>query len=182
MIADKALQNFRERYDREAVESVINLSGDHSLYMSSFKGFNIQEAVDQFIEYMDGYVKYQIGNIGKPNAKPNNVIKEHTKSFIETRLFSESNIPFNNAAGFIEGYLDNVSKLVKVANENQSILMECTGDNESIGCIVEFTDAFMSNLDNRFYPVMEHLLQSSGYYSRKKLRTPSAPKEQTFFL
>lgn len=182
MIIDKALQTFKEKYDREAVQSVIDLSHDHSLYMSSFKGFNMQEAVDQFIEYIDGFVKYRIENIGKSNAKPNNVISEHTKSFIETKLFIENKIPFNNATSFIEQYVDSVDKLVKTVNENQSLILECISDNESSGCILEFADAFMENLNNHFYPVMEHLLQSSGYYSRKKLRAPAAPKEPTFFL
>ena len=181
MILDKALQMFKEKYDREAVESVINLSNDHSLYMSSFKAFSIQEAVDQFIEYMDGYVKYRIGNIGKPDVKSNNVITEHTKSFIEAKLFIEKNVPFNSATNFLEGYLDNIDRLVKVVNENQSILMDYS-DNESTGCIVEFTDTFMTNLNDRFYPVMEHLLQSSGYNSRKQLRAPVVKKEQNFFL
>ena len=182
MILDKALQTFKEKYDREAVESVITLSHDRSLYMSSFKAFNIQEAVNQFIEYMDGYVKYRVDNDGKSDVKSNNVITEHTKSFIQTKLFVEDVIPFNNATGFIQEYIDGIGRVLENVNNNQSTLMISIDDNESTGCIIEYADAFIENMNTRFYPIMEHLLQSSGYYTKKILHAPAAKKEQNFFL
>jgi hypothetical protein len=187
MIIDKALQTFKETYDREAIESIVQLSEDRSLYKSSFKGFNIQEAVNKFITYLNGYAEYRIENVDKTEVMDNNTITEHTKSFIKNKsndniLFEEAVIPFNDSTKFIQEYFECIGLLIESVNKNQTILMESIDDSESSGCILKFTEMFLEDVNERIHPIMEYLLQSSGYYSRKRLRAPSVKKEQNFFL
>lgn len=189
MIITKALQEFKEKYNRESIESIVNLSNDKTMYMSSFNAFNLTESVNRFKLFIDGYAEYRTEKVNDKKKPSNDTLLEHTKLLIDNKLkdheiFEELKLPFRNASSFVQEYVECINILSDTVNKNQSLILESTDDVSSSGCVLEFTEMFLDKLNDRFYPIMEHLLNSSGYYSRKQLRTPSVKKEQEyhFFL
>lgn len=190
MIISNTIKEFKEKYDREAIQSIINLSDDKTLYRSTFTGFNITESVEQFKSYIEGFAEYRVTEGNKNEKRTNEILLEHTKLLLENKsdkanFFKEIKVPYNSATEFIQEYMDSITIVSDMINSSQSIIMESTDDVESTGYVVTFTEMFMEKMNDAFYPIMEHLLQSSGYYSRKQLRQPPAVKEKTeqhFFL
>ena len=190
MTISNTLKEFKEKYDRDAIQSIINLSDDKTLYRSTFIGFNLTESVEQFKSYIEGFAEYRATEGNVDEKRTNTILLEHTKLLLENKsdavkIFEEINIPFNSATEFIQEYMDSIALINDMVDSGQSVILESTDDVDSAGCVLEFTEMFLDKMNDKFYPVMEHLLQNSGYYSRKILRQPPTVKEETeqhFFL
>ena len=171
MKIDNAIKIFSEKYDRDAIESIDNISKEYGLLIneSTIKTFNMCEAFDIFNKYLEGYASYKINNINNPEATSQDLIKESVEKFINTQIFKETSSKYNELPNFITGYIDGINSLcetidnVKISMIDNGILDECVGD------VNEFADMFIDKLHESFYPTMENILWASGYNSKKRL-------------
>lgn len=178
MRIDTAIHAFSEKYDREAVASIDEMSTDRGLALTgaTVKAFNMKESFDMFSQYLKEYANYKVGNINNEKASPQTVIKESVSSFIGSQLFKESNVKCTDLSAFVMSYIEGINTLTEAVEEAKKVMNEGDVDPEAIGDINEFADRFMEQLHESFDPFMEKTLWATGYTSKKKL-SPKRPKE-----
>lgn len=192
MKIDSAIKEFLEKYDTEAIRSIDELAQDLSLTRQKAKmpAFNLQEGIDTFIEFLEGYANYKIENINNEKASPHEAIVEHTKLFISGKLFKETTetgedeeILIESIPKFVESYIKGIPNVISTIDKLKAAMLESGTDLESIAVINDFADDFMESLHERFDPVMDKILWASGYNSKIALRNAvPKPKETPVFL
>ena len=181
MKIDSAIKEFSEKYDRDAIESIDNISKDYALSISesTIKVFNISESFDIFTQYIKGYSLYKVENVNNPEASSQDEIKESVEKFINTRIFKETSIKYPELPSFVIGYINGVNSLCEAVDAIKRDMTDGNIDPEHIGDINEFVDMFMTKLHESFDPAMDRILWASGYNSRKQLfeknPKPAAP-------
>lgn len=180
MIIDSAIKTFLEKYDREAIDSINNVSKDlgaiHNKY--TIKGFNINEAFNKFQDYIKGYASYKIENINNPDASPQSAIIESVQRFIDTQLFEEKDLLYPELPTFVESYVNGIESLISTIEDVKHTMMESDIDGEYIGNVNEFADKFMIKLHESFDPVMDKILWASGYNSKRALSNAGKVKSE----
>lgn len=184
MIIDTAIKNFLEKYDREAMDSITNISRDLGLIhnRSTLKGFDIKESFDKFQKYLEGYASYKIENINNEKASPQNAITESVGKFINTQLFVEKDLLYTELPLFVEEYLVGVKSLIETIEDVKSTMVEADINPEDVGSINEFVDQFMMKLHESFDPAMNRILDASGYNTKKRLHSSNNKIEKPVFL
>lgn len=179
MIIDRAIKTFVEKYDREAMSYISEISQNLGLVHNKYtiKGFNITESFDKFQEYIKGYAQYKIENANNAEASPQNVIIESVRNFIDTQIFQEKDMLYNELPAFVEEYVNGVNNLLKTIDEVKEDMMESGVDQNDIGDVNDFTDSFMIKLHESFDPTMDRILRASGYTTKKNLYA-NTPKEK----
>ena len=175
MIIDSAINNFFEKYDREAMETIDELSKEFGLNVNDHKilVFNMKESFQLFNEYINGYADYKIKNINNDNASPQYIIRETVDKFITENIFKEVSIKYNELPDFIQSYINGIKSLNETVNNLKHKMIENDVDAECIGDVNDFCDAFMIKLHESFDPCMDRILWASGYNFRKRLVKPS---------
>lgn len=172
MTLDNSLRNFAETYDREAIQSIDEVSKRIGLVENKFTidGFEMKESFDAFNRYLKAYAKFMEAASTKDSRESNLMEKtskeEVTESFkklIETKCFNESKLTYDQLPSFVESYLTGIQDLIKVVDESKEILEDADVDNETIGSINEYADMFADTVWNKLSPVMENILWASGY-------------------
>lgn len=171
MKIDNAIKIFSEKYDRDAIQSIDNISNEYGLLIneSTIKTFNMCEAFNIFNKYLEGYASYKIENINNPEATSQDLIKESVEKFINTQIFKETSSKYNELPNFITEYINGIESLcetvdnVKISMIDNDVLADYVGD------VNEFTDIFIDKLHESFYPTMDRILWASGYNSKKRL-------------
>lgn len=171
MKIDSAIQTFSEKYDREAISSIDRISSELGLIRNrhTIRAFNITESFNKFCEFLGGYGKYKVDNVGNPEASPQNVICESVASFVNSQLFEATDILYNQIPGFVQGYVTGVQKLMETVDNVKDMMTEAGIDPEYVGAVNDFTDQFMDRLDESFDPAMDRILWASGYNSKRTL-------------
>lgn len=171
MKIDSAIKDFSEKYDRDAIQSIDNISKDYALKISesTIKVFNLVESFDIFSKYLKGYSTYKLENVNNPESSSQDTIKESVKKFIDTKIFTETEIKYSALPSFIKGYFEGVNLLIETVDNIKRNMIDCDVDSEDIGDINEFVDMFMDKFNESFYPTMDRILWASGYNSKKKL-------------
>lgn len=171
MKLDREIRTFFEQYDREVMECIDALSSDFGVGIQKLgtQGFNIVESIDLFNQYLHGYMEYKINNRDNAEATDQPTILESVQTFLDTKLFQEQFLPYKEASNTIKSYLEGMEKLSKDVTAIQERMMEEDVDQSSIGDVQTIADRFSEAFHKRFDPVMEHLVQASGYTSRQKL-------------
>lgn len=184
MRIDSAIQVFSERYDRDAIQSIEDISHERGLVLNkaTIKAFNINENFNTFSQYLKEYANYKVENQNNEKASPQDVIRESVSSFIKTQLFKESDILYSELPEFVMGYVNGVKTLTEAVDEAKRILTDADIDPEAIGDVNEFADRFMDALHESFDPTMDKILLASGYTSRKRLKSFSEKRKQPVFL
>lgn len=179
MKIDSAIREFSERYDRDAIQSIDNISQDPGLVLrkKTIDVFNIKESFDKFQEFISGYANYKIQNMNNESATPQSLICEHTEKFIDKDLFSETETLYSNLPVFVETYITGVQTLLNLSDSLKTSMFEAGVDSDSIGDINNFMDSFMNKLHESFDPTMDRILWASGYHSNKKLARPARGTE-----
>jgi len=186
MKIDSALTIFSERYDREAIASIEELSKDIGLIQqgAKIKAFNIQEGFNTFMDAITGYGLYKTENVNNEEASPQEKIVEHVNSFI-TGLFNETTengepveILIKDIPLFVEAYLTNIPKVIETVDKVKEHLLEAGIDEEYIGDINNFVDNFMVRLHESFDPTMDKILWASGYNAKVGLRNAVPNKKE----
>ena len=178
MKIDSAVKTFFEKYDREAIQSIDNISREHGLVIheSTIKSFNLKESFDIFGQYLKGYATYKSESVNNEEATSQDMIKESVESFINTQIFKETATKYADLPTFVTGYIEGINSLNEAIDEAKRIMNDANVKPEDIGDINEFTDMFMDKLHEHFYPVMESILWASGYNAKKILYNPNSDK------
>jgi len=175
MKIDSAIREFSEKYNIEAMQSIDEISKELGLnynkknHINSIRGFTIKEGFDSFIEFIHGYAKYKVDNIMNERATSHETILNHTKSFIQNKVFTEKPLLYSELPIFVESYISGVKSLQKVTDATKTQMMEAGVDTDSIASINDFMDMFMTRLNESFDPVMNQILWASGYYGKIRL-------------
>lgn len=171
MRIDSAVKVFSERYDREAVESIDELSRERGLVLNECKipAFNLGESFSKFSQYIKEYAEYKVKNINNKKASSQESIQESVSMFIDTQLFREEAVKYADLPKFVVSYIDGVNALTEAVEESKRVMLEANVDPEAIGDVNDFTDKFMDKLHESFDPTMDKILRASGYTSRKNL-------------
>lgn len=184
MKIDSALKEFSEKYDEVAMQYIESVSNEFGLIQqrSTIKGFNINEAFEEFGDFITKYAKYKIENMDNPKATPQSMICQRVDKNIKENIFKESSMLYNKIPSFIETYITGIKKLDNIINESKRLMIESGVDQKSIGDINTFTDTFMETLHESFNPTMNRILTASGYFAKKKLYGNSDNKTKAVFL
>lgn len=189
MNIDNALQEFTEKYDRDAIKSIDDISKEIGLVQNKYTidAFNMNEAFDSFTKYLKGYACF-IEQAAKSNDKAAKTM-EHTKKpevddsfkrYIDTECVKEQKLTYDQLPEFVEAFLIGVQQLSSDVTEIQESLDNIDADQETIGGINEYANEFLESVWNQMNPVMDKILWASGYNSNKKLMNPSKKKETVF--
>lgn len=180
MKIDSALRDFSERYDREAIQSIDNISKDFGLVNQkrTIKGFNIKEGFEDFQDFLSKYAKYKIENVNNPKATPQSMICERVETNIREEIFKETQMLYDELPVFVESYLSGVQQLRDQSDDIKQVMFEADIDPNVIGNVNEFVDVFMDRLHESFHPRMHDILWASGYNGKKRLSKPKAISEK----
>lgn len=185
MRIDSAVQVFSEKYDREAIESIDEISRERGLVLNSctIPAFNLNESFNKFSQYLKEYAEYKAKNLNNEKASSQEAIQESVSMFIETQLFHEEDVKYSDLPTFVMSYVEGVNTLTSAVEEAKRVMMESDVDASAIGDINDFTDKFMDKLHESFDPTMDNILRASGYTSRKNLKALMQNKrKQPMFL
>lgn len=184
MRIDSAIKLFSEKYDREAIQSIEDISQERGLVLreATIKAFNIHESFDKFSQYLKEYASYKVENCSNVKASPQEVIKESVSSFIGSEVFTECDVKYADLPKFVMDYVAGVSTLSEAVDIAKRIMTEADVDVEAVSDVNEFADRFMDTLHESFDPVMERVLLASGYTNKKKRSTPRVQPKKPMFL
>lgn len=185
MKIDSAIQLFSERYDREAIQSIEEISQERGLVLNgaTIKAFNINESFDKFSQYIKEYAEYKVKNKDNSKASPQEAIRESASRFIDSYLIQESDVRYSELPEFVKSYATGVETLTEAINESKDMMLENDVDLEAIGDINDFADRFMEKLHESFDPTMDKILLASGYTSKKRLYgQKKKPEKKPLFL
>ena len=182
MKIDNVIKSFYETYNREAMESIDRISKEIGLIENghSINAFNIIDAFDKMESYMKGYANYKITEKTNPNASSQSDIKSLTYKFIDSNVFSECKLGYNEIPAFIESYIKRTDSLIKTLDEIKESMSVADIDQESIGDVNDMADHFVEKLQESFNPVMDKILWASGYNARQRLRNEKVQPKPVF--
>lgn len=171
MIVDNAIQEFTEKYNRDAIMSIDTISKDLGLNTNghTLKGFiNIQESFDKFNSFLRGYGEYVVKfNESTERSSVSTIKNDFTNSL--PKFFENKDYKYNELPGYISSYVEGVNSLINTVDTVKGILFENNIDPEYIAAINEFTDNFFGKLQESFDSSMDHILWASGYNARKRI-------------
>ena len=172
MKIDSALKVFSEKNDRNAIQSIEDISQDFGLVIqkSTIKGFNIKEGFDDFQDFLRKYGDYKIENMYNDASTPQKMICEKVESNINDELFHETDMMYSTLPSFVESYVLGIEEIIKTSDSVKQKMFESGVDHNSIGDINNFVDTFMTRLHESFDPTMDRILWASGYNARAALR------------
>jgi hypothetical protein len=185
MKIDNALREFTETYDRNAIESIQNISEDFGLtiHRKSMKLFNIKESFDKFSQYIKSYANYVVENVNNPEISSRESISYSVNKFINEQLFKESDVLYSDLPSFIESYVNGINELNSAIAEAKNIITESDeADLTFAGDINDYADAFMTRLDESFTPAMNDILWASGYNAKQRFAGKMNGNSKPVFL
>lgn len=184
MKIDTAIQVFSEKYDREAMQYIDEISRERGLVLtrSKLKAFNINESFNDFSQYLKEYAEYKVKNKNNEQASPQDTIRESVRNFIKTQMFKESDLLYSDIPQFIESYINGIETLREAVDSAKDIMMEGDIDYDAIADVNDFTDNFMDSLHESFDPLMDKILMASGYVTSKVLMNPKKSAKKPIFL
>lgn len=172
MKSDTAIQEFLEKYDDEALDSIDSFSKRFGpkVHKTKIRLFNLQECFDNFENYIKGYAKYKVDNLNNGSASPQSAIIERTNEFIEATMNDkEADVLYSEIPSFVKGYAEGVKSLNSTIEEVKHYMETHEVDSSDIGAINDFCDRFITIITEAYDKQMESLLWSSGYTSNKIL-------------
>lgn len=175
-LCKKQLKHFKESYDSKAIYSIKSLNDDIKLQKTNgFKAFDMNKSVNDFKEYIEGFIQYKIEN--KENGLDNNVILERTNIFIETAIIEDKQFKFNESINFINNYLNKLNELNQFIESKIEYMNENDLSQDNIGILMKSFDKFLDKFEESMDNTMTELLHCSGY-KHKKIEK----KNDDFFL
>jgi tRNA U34 5-carboxymethylaminomethyl modifying enzyme MnmG/GidA len=184
MKIDSSIKEFLEKYNDEAMQSIEEISSEFGLVSqrNKIKLFNLNEDINKFINYMEGYSNYKIKNINNENASTNESISDQVNIFMDKELFKESEVLYSELPKFVSSYINGIKDIGGKVDEWKEKMLEAEVDYESIGIINDFVDTFTERLNEKFDNSMNKILWASGYNSKKKLSENKVKELKPIFL
>ena len=171
MNAQQSLKFFSDRYNEEMISSIESLSNELGVQYHKCRivGANLSESVNEFKDFITNYVKYKKENINNVDASPQKAIYESAINNISSELFSPADLFYKDFPSYIESYLTGIQEVDKLCDQGKQELMEAGVDIDSVGAIEEFASLFYRRLNESFYPVVDRMVNASGYTARQNL-------------
>lgn len=188
MKIDSAINNFLEKYNHEAMESIDRISKDYGLVIKKvpFRVFNIQESFNKFDSWLKGYASYQIESVDSDSDQATfDEISESCDRYINNdEMFVETDVTYDKLPEFVKSYIEGINTLLATVDELNNSMMEADVDPVMVGNINEFVDKFMTRMDESFESTMDRILWASGYNSSKAIasRLNGRPEPKAMFL
>lgn len=185
MIIDSAVQDFLEKYDRDAIISIAKLATDEIQIRNKYKLqlFGITEAFARFDQLLSNW---GITNIKKLIKEGTDYTLEDASyevaGFINTELIKEKPVFVQDFTTFIEAYLNGVKKISDRVEKTKIEMIKNQVPNENIGIINEFVDSFMEKVNPLFYKGMDEMLWASGYTYEQKKKIPVKQESQNIII
>lgn len=182
------IDDFFNKYNKNMIESIDNMSTDPSnkLTRGKMKLFNVNESIDNFNKYLQGYCKYKIDNKDNPEASSQDTIMEAVDKFINDNKPKEVDIKYTDVSDNISKYLENINTTIDNINNVTSSMVENNINNNDIACINKIVDDFTNTFVECIDDNMDRILWASGYNSRQKLKhvkeNANVKKEQEIFI
>lgn len=189
MRIDNVISEFCEKYDRDAMKSIEDISSEIGLVQNNItiKGFDMNEAFKAYTAYLKGYAEFmELASVeGSNEAKTmeNSSKEEVVKSFdkyINSNVIIEEALTYDKLPKFISSFIEGVTTLNEDVNRIKEAMFEADVPKETIGSINDFTDKFIDKVVESMDPVMNEILWASGYNSKKKLFTEKKKKIVVF--
>lgn len=190
MRIDNVIKEFCEKYDRDAMKSIEDISTEIGLIQNNItiKGFNMNEAFKSYTAYLKGYAEFmELAAVeGSKEAKTmeKSSKEEVAKSFdkyINTKVINEEALTYDKLPQFISSFVEGVRTLTKDVDTIKDAMFEAEVPNEVIGSVNDYTDKFIDKLVESMDPVMNEILWASGYHSKKKLFTEKKKSSSAVF-
>lgn len=189
MKIDSALKEFTERYDREMIESIDDLSKNFGYNINKYTipVVNINESVNKFKTFMEGYLDFEQKNVDNYPVDHKTVV-EQTNNFINSdELFNEEKLLYSELPEYVKSYVEAIKTVSDLTDSVKLGLMECGSDSDHVADVNSFVDAFTERMQTKFYPVMDQILWASGYNARQRLSkagtsTAANPKSTPVFI
>lgn len=185
MILDTAIPDFLEKYDREAIVSIDNLSKDEALIKKRYKLnlFNITESFKRVNQLINNWNNYNMSKVSNSKEYTFQEAAKDVSNLIETDLIKPKDFQVQEITTFVESYLNGVKDLSNTIEKVKTNLILNKIQGEKIGIINEFADSFMKKANSEFYKSMDKLLWESGYNSRiELLKKPPVKKEENIII
>ena len=189
MRIDNVINEFCEKYDRDAMKSIEDISSEIGLVQNNItiKGFNMNEAFKSYTAYLKGYAEFmELAAVeGSKEAKTmeKSSYDEVAKSFdkyIDTKVINEEALTYDKLPQFISSFIEGVRALNEDVKTIKDCMFEADVPNELIGNVNDYTDKFIDKVVESMDPVMNEILWASGYNSKKKLFTEKKKNATVF--
>lgn len=170
MIIDSAIHDFITKYDREAIQSIDELSKDKSgkLNKIKYKLFNLTESFDKFKILIDNWGKYQIKILTESTNFTEEQAQDEVDDYID-KLVKDKDINSEELSSFIESYLIGIKDITNLINSTKARMLDENVNQESTTFINEISDRFMKIINSKMDESMDKLLMASGYTTKKRL-------------
>lgn len=189
MKIDNLVQEFCEKYDRDAIKSIEDISTDIGLNQNNvtIKGFNMKEAFESYTAYLKGYAEFMelaaVKGSNEEKTMQNSSEDEVSKSFekyIDTQVIKEASLVYRDLPSFVTSFISGSQKLVQDIEEIKESMLNANVSNDLVGDINVYTDKFVDKLVESMNPVMNEILWASGYNSKKKLFAEKSKRVNVF--
>lgn len=184
MLIDDAVKTFLEKYDREAIVSISELSNDRGLKLHDYKIdlFDLNESFNWFDKMLEQWGVYQVRCLTeKTNTTPEKV-QNDLNDLMDKQLIKSKDIKVQDFASFVESYLVGLKKLSSKIGEVKHTLLLNKVANENVGTLDEFADRFLEKVQTEFDKSMDRLLWASGYNAKKKLHSSKKIEEREIII
>lgn len=180
MKIDNALNNFCERYDREAMESIERISKEIGPVQNDLiiPAFNIKESFDICSAYLRDFGEFVERSLDE-SKREHKLMAESTAESMHagferyfnesTNMFTDKQLKYNEFPEFVSSYIEGIQNVTTTVNEITGKMIEEEVRPEIIASVSDFTDMFMERMDEHTYPVVDKMLWASGYTSKKRL-------------
>ena len=172
MILDTAINDFLNRYNREMIQSIEDMSKGIGYRENNFTmpAFDMKSAFSKFETFLCGYADYKIKNINNPNAVDQDTILENSKTFIDKETITDCAIKYPELPQFIADYLNGIKCLTDTCCKVKCDMEHTEGlDHAYIGAVDDIVTYFVEKVQAAFYPVMDNMVTASGYRSNELL-------------
>ena len=170
MLIDNALQQFTEKYDRAAIQSIDNIANDLGLKhnQSTIQVFNIKESFDKFQSFIKGYTQYRKVYKESAEASSTETIQNDFNNALP-KFFESKDIRYAELPNFVHDYVSGVKSLLETVDSVKTDLMENDIQLEYVAAVNDFTDTFFQKLQESFESSMDRILWASGYNASKRI-------------
>jgi hypothetical protein len=185
MKLDSAIKSFTEKYDKEAIQSIEDISKEFGLVVNGItikEGFNLQESFELFTEFLNNYCDYKIKHPKEDENNPNEKLIQRIEESIKNDLFVKCDVKYSDLPIFVEEYINGINTLISNIDSIKQKFIENDIDQNYITTINECVDLFINEFNKYYDPFMDRVLKASGYHSKKILFNKNKQKMKPVFL
>lgn len=184
MLIDDAVKTFLEKYDREAIVSISELSNDRGLKLHEYKIdlFDIEESFNWFNKMLDQWTVYQVRLLTEKTNTTTEKVQSDLNALMDKELIKPKDIKVEDFSNFVESYLTGLKQISSKITDVKENLLSYKVEPKNIGTLDSFADKFLEKVQTEFDKSMDRLLWASGYNSKKKLHSTKKMEEKQIII